>query len=445
MGRQTTGTLINRHGHWSLRFIHNGKAVTRALHTQDQVEAERQRDRIMLPLRLADEKDCQLALLASIQGTEIQRIGAEREAAESERGISLAAAFPFFVQSPARPQCGEGQLGNYHESWTKLTRFLADKHPEARTVDDILSSHVAEFCSDAGMSSLSPNTFNQTLGRLRTIYGTLCPGGMPGDGPFDGVREKKRQKNAPSTGRRELSEAELRCVCAAAEGEYRTMLAIGLYTALRMGDAATLRWEEVNFDQGFIARVAHKTGKLVKVPLHAELRAMLEAGTPKQLRGGFVLPSIGAAYSKDRRRVSAEVQDLFKGCGLAVQARNAGQKNATCVVGFHSLRHSFVTICAKAGVPLGIVQELCGHGSPAIQRAYLHMGDAAGKAIAALPSLATPTPLESGACCKAWEMGTDTCSASDQSGRLIERTAAGWRAGYKLPAVRFCPWCGRSK
>ncbi|OGV57123.1 MAG: hypothetical protein A2X49_01515 [Lentisphaerae bacterium GWF2_52_8] len=43
-------------------------------------------------------------------------------------------------------------------------------------------------------------------------------------------------------------------------------------------------------------------------------------------------------------------------------------------MGFHSLRHSFVTMCAVSGVPLPVVQALCGHGSPAIQKAYIHVG-----------------------------------------------------------------------
>lgn len=42
-------------------------------------------------------------------------------------------------------------------------------------------------------------------------------------------------------------------------------------------------------------------------------------------------------------------------------------------VGFHSLRHSFVSLCAKAKTPLHVVQKLVGHGSPLLTSdVYLH-------------------------------------------------------------------------
>ena len=60
----------------------------------------------------------------------------------------------------------------------------------------------------------------------------------------------------------------------------------------------------------------------------------------------------------------------------------------TCLVGFHSLRHSFVSICAQAGVPLPVVQALCGHGSPAVQRHYIHLGqDTVQTAVNSLPAI----------------------------------------------------------
>ena len=43
---------------------------------------------------------------------------------------------------------------------------------------------------------------------------------------------------------------------------------------------------------------------------------------------------------------------------------------AVPLVGFHRLRYFFVSECAKAGVPLAVVQELVGHGSPAMTRHY---------------------------------------------------------------------------
>ena len=58
-------------------------------------------------------------------------------------------------------------------------------------------------------------------------------------------------------------------------------------------------------------------------------------------------------------------------------------------VGFHSLRHSFVSLCAKAKTPLHIIQKIVGHSSPAMTDHYTH-SDAEQKrdAITALPGFA---------------------------------------------------------
>jgi hypothetical protein len=70
-------------------------------------------------------------------------------------------------------------------------------------------------------------------------------------------------------------------------------------------------------------------------------------------------------------------------------------------VGFHSLRHTFVSLCRESNAPLAVVESIVGHSNPAMTRHYTHVGElAAGRAVAALPSVidqddsqpASPTP-----------------------------------------------------
>ena len=57
----------------------------------------------------------------------------------------------------------------------------------------------------------------------------------------------------------------------------------------------------------------------------------------------------------------------------------------------HSFRHTFVSFCANAGVPLDVVASIVGHGSTAMTRHYAHISDAAkDRAIQALPVLKNP-------------------------------------------------------
>jgi hypothetical protein len=74
-------------------------------------------------------------------------------------------------------------------------------------------------------------------------------------------------------------------------------------------------------------------------------------------------------------------------------------KRAVVEVGFHSLRHTFVSLCREANAPLAVVEAIVGHANPAMTRHYTHIGEAAaGAAVAALPDItgeAKPTPPES--------------------------------------------------
>ena len=63
-------------------------------------------------------------------------------------------------------------------------------------------------------------------------------------------------------------------------------------------------------------------------------------------------------------------------------------KRAVIEVGFHSLRHSFVSLCRESNAPLSVVESIVGHASPAMTRHYTHVGQlAASNAIAALPGV----------------------------------------------------------
>jgi integrase len=94
-----------------------------------------------------------------------------------------------------------------------------------------------------------------------------------------------------------------------------------------------------------------------------------------------------------RTGVSALIQNHFIQCGIKTQADREVGLRKIVRVGFHSLRHSFVSLCNEAGVPLSVVQSMVGHSSPAMTRIYSHTSELAAKnAILSLPSLNGDAP-----------------------------------------------------
>ena len=91
-----------------------------------------------------------------------------------------------------------------------------------------------------------------------------------------------------------------------------------------------------------------------------------------------------------------KVQAVFKAAGIETQAvtrqkNKDGTPRKTVEVGFHSLRHTYVSLCANAGVPLAIVQAIVGHTNPAMTAHYFHESDAALQGVLpALPDVTRP-------------------------------------------------------
>ena len=93
----------------------------------------------------------------------------------------------------------------------------------------------------------------------------------------------------------------------------------------------------------------------------------------------------------DDSAVAKEIRRFLINCGIQVHKDDTGKGTSTRAVvevGFHSLRHSFVSLCRQANAPLAVVEAIVGHSNPAMTRHYTHISEtAAAGAVAALPTL----------------------------------------------------------
>jgi len=174
-----------------------------------------------------------------------------------------------------------------------------------------------------------------------------------------------------------------------------------VYSGLRLGDCATLRWAEVDLQRAIIRRVPNKTArrnpKPVIVPVHPVLLSLL-GDPPAAQRAEYVLPETAALYAHRTDAVTDMIQAHFKACKIKTHKPGTGPaskagKRAVIEVGFHSLRHTFVSLCRESNAPLAVVESIVGHSNPAMTRHYTHVGElAAGRAVAALPALMGDAP-----------------------------------------------------
>ena len=432
-------------GVWYVRWMIDGKVFIRSTGETTQKGAEAKRRQIMAPFAVGSELDLLQNVAGRISG---QQAELSRIDEQEHPPLKIADAWEAYEQTSKRPDSGEGTLAMYKGQWARFAAWSEQNYPKS-SLRDVDEARAQAYADDLAKAGFSANTFSKHLGLLALVFRSLAREGRIGINPWDDIQRKR----AATHSRRELTIEELRRVCTTATGELRTLLAIGLYSGLRLGDAATLRWAEVDMERGEIRRIPNKTGrhnpKPVIVPLHPTLAALLDE-TPKSRRHGPVLPGLSARYEERRDDVTSDIQRHLWNCGISCHAPGTGwqikldaekkpvltkagnvqleqvksKKSAVLEVGFHSLRHSFVSLCRSANVPLSVVESIVGHASPAMTRHYTHVGEEAAKsAVNMLPDInadavdAKATKTVDG---KAVRMIGDGKSAMDEVVRLAK-------------------------
>ncbi len=279
-------------------------------------------------------------------------------------------------------------LEGYKGQWDRFEKW--SKKQGIRFLHEVTPSQAEKYAADLWGAGISPRTFNAHTKFLKSVFKVLRLAASVELNPFDHIRKME----ASTESRRSLSSTELETIFSKAKGDLRYLVALGIFTGMRLGDCVNLRWEEVDLDAGMIIHVPSKTkrkGKALRVPIHAMLAPLLE-NLQKTRHGTHLFPKLHKTYEHDGPAISKSFTKFLRDeCDITTneKADSVGvqRKNAVARVGFHSLRHSFVSLCAAEGVPQVALQELVGHGSPAMTAIYSHAGDEQkAKAVATLPS-----------------------------------------------------------
>lgn len=359
-----SGTLYRRNG-WYYGQLKVGDGVMRkALDTRDKREAMKRLDVLAKGYDLGDEE--RLAALAVHLKPKTGR-------------RSFDEAWLEYCRAPENVAQSDLAKSNNKTMWDGFMRWLHGQdlprsrlnckgaYPAADCLDDVSEKVAGEFVAWV-KANRSPETANKYVRVLKRIW-TF---NRADANPWSAFRKFKVE----CVQRRALSRDEVEFLIAKAEGEMRTLFVLGAYTGMRLGDCQRFRWEMVCGDRIMVR--TSKTKRLAAIPMHPTLKA--ELGVQK--KSGYVMPEI-AGWPE--WKISAAVQSHFAACGFEQPQKRAGYKRSMGVVGFHSLRSTFITRLGAAGVPLAVVREMVGHVSEEMSQRYFRADDLmAAKAIAAL-------------------------------------------------------------
>jgi integrase len=361
----------------------------------DREQAESKRKQIMAPYQTGDHAETLRALQARIQDAESAHVQAVDEA---NPPLRVKDTWQAYLQEPERPDSGPLTLEQYEGHWYRFENWIGTAHPEAEYLRDVTRATAAEYASDLSKAKLSGNRFNKHIGFLRLCFRALGDVARITANPF----EKIKRKNQRPHSRRELTIMELTTILDHADGDLALLLYLGATTGLRLGDCCTLTWGETDLVRGIIRRVPNKTaknGKPVVVGIPRALHDRL-AGRGGKKRTGYVLPKVAEQYRRDPTIITNMVKDHVLECGIDVHAPDTGhrikrkddgtperdkktgsvitidtEKAAVVEVGFHSLRHTWVSMHAAAGTPGAVIQESVGHSNPAMTAHYTHVNE----------------------------------------------------------------------
>jgi len=288
-----------------------------------------------------------------------------------------------------------GTLKNYENQWGRFEKWLKSNHPQVTELKEITES-IASAYTDKLIEEdqLSTSTYNQHRGALILITNELAEKA----GVEKNYWEKTSRLKDPGITRKELSEEEIKTILNSFadaklklphKDEMRVLFHIGAWTGLRLADAILLKWSSIDLKQEIINCMPIKTkrhNQTVNIPIHPKLKEQFGLAA-KWKTDDYVLPHLAARYIKRPDTAKSNVMKVFTSNDFKTNIQVEGRKKPTSIIGFHSLRHSFISFCAKKNVPMAVVQAIVGHSNPAITRHYIHVGkENIKQAVTALPS-----------------------------------------------------------
>jgi integrase len=135
-----------------------------------------------------------------------------------------------------------------------------------------------------------------------------------------------------------------------------------LFTGMRRGELFKLKWQDVDFDRGFIHIRGPKGGKDQTIPLNQAARELL--GAHPRTGSPYVFPG---RHGEQRVDISKQVTRIKEAAGLPKDFRP-----------LHGLRHTYASMLASSGqVDLYTLQKLLTHKSAAMTQRYAHLRDEA--------------------------------------------------------------------
>lgn len=268
-----------------------------------------------------------------------------------------------------------------------LDRFLTSLGPRADyPLGSLTPRSIEAFRNTAMDDGKAPKTVSIEVKILRTVLNVARRQGRIQTNPAEAVELPKLVSH-----RRDVFTPEqIQTLLNVADMEWQTAILCGFFLGARLTDVTHLTWENVDLVRRVITYEQRKTGKTVMSPIHPELEAQLSKLAGDDAKAALC-PGLRSRSVGGRSGLSMSFTALMRKAGVdqqLVAGKGGKEGRQFSKLSFHSLRHTFTSALANAGIPGEVRQLLTGHSDSATHQKYTHLElEPLRAAIAVLPRI----------------------------------------------------------
>ncbi len=253
------------------------------------------------------------------------------------------------------------------------------------SIATITASEVKSFRDCQVSAGKSRTTANLALKTLRAFFSDARREGLISTNPAEAVKTFDVEKESRDV----FTHDQLRAIIDAAPDEWRTAILLAYYGGLRLSDAVSLTWQNINFERHEIRFLPRKTthgakrqpdwkkhlpGQL-EIPMMSELEKHLLKLASTDDPHGMLCPTLATRGTGGNRGLSGQFQRIMAKADVHSDrgAEKKGKGRQFRTLGFHSLRHTFVSELANADVPADVRRQISGHSDEKVHERYTHL------------------------------------------------------------------------
>jgi integrase len=289
--------------------------------------------------------------------------------------------FDHFVKQKRKSRSAK-TAARHEQMMREFIKFLG--HRARLNVAAVTSKDIADFRDHRQSLGLAPATVNLDITILSSAFNSAWKQGHVSVNPCSAIEPLKDKVQRKQV----FTPEQVSALVKTAEGDWKGLILVAFYTGARLNDCANLRWRDLDL-------VSHKTirfeegksgGEVVTV-IHPALEDYILSLPAPKSDDAFLFPSLARRNVSPLSKYFRAIMEEARIEQRVIRERSKSGRSVNAL-SFHSLRHSFSSILANAGIREELRMALTGHTTRAIHQRYTHHELAALRdAVAVLPRI----------------------------------------------------------